>query len=174
MGHKLRDPDLQFRCYIIYHCKMATLMVSNDGDCEPTKMPWWPVYRNTVLARVITAVRKHHVQSNLEVRGLCGLCFQTTVHHWRKPGQELKQGRNLEAGVDDAKPMGDGGPLAACFPWLAQPAFLSQPGLPAQGWSYPQCAGPLPSVTNFKKTAVHTCVYSLTLWRDPFNWSSSS
>ena len=29
-------------------------------------------------------------------KGLFGLHF----HHWRKSGQELKQGRNLEAGAD--------------------------------------------------------------------------
>jgi hypothetical protein len=29
-----------------------------------------------------------------------GLYFHFIVYHWRKPGQELKQGRNLEAGAD--------------------------------------------------------------------------
>jgi hypothetical protein len=42
--------------------------------------------------------------------------------HQRKPGQELTQGRNLEAGVD-AEAI-EGCCLLACFPSLAQPAFL--------------------------------------------------
>jgi hypothetical protein len=33
-------------------------------------------------------------------KGLFSLCFHITVHHQRKSGQELKQGRNLEAGAD--------------------------------------------------------------------------
>ena len=38
-------------------------------------------------------------------------------------GQELKQGRNLEAGAD-AEAM-EGCCLLACFPWLAQLAFIN-------------------------------------------------
>jgi hypothetical protein len=41
---------------------------------------------------------KHHDQVGEE--SLFGLHFHITVHHWRKSGQELKQGRNLEAGAD--------------------------------------------------------------------------
>jgi hypothetical protein len=48
--------------------------------------------------------------------------FHIAVHHQRKSGLELTQGRNLEAGVD-AEAM-DECCLKACFPWLAQPAFL--------------------------------------------------
>ena len=33
-------------------------------------------------------------------KGLLGFCFHITVHNQRKEGQELKQGRNLEAGAD--------------------------------------------------------------------------
>jgi hypothetical protein len=33
-------------------------------------------------------------------KDLFGLHFHITVHHQRKLGQELKQGRNLEAGAD--------------------------------------------------------------------------
>jgi hypothetical protein len=48
---------------------------------------------------------KHHDQ---EVRwgrkGLSGLNYYITVHHQRKSGQELKQGRNL-AGEADAEAM---------------------------------------------------------------------
>ena len=57
-----------------------------------------------------------------EGRGLFGLSFYITIHPQRELGQELKQGRNLEARAD-AEPM-EGRCLLACFPWLAQPAFL--------------------------------------------------
>jgi hypothetical protein len=33
-------------------------------------------------------------------KGLFGLCFHSTVHHQRRPGQELRQGRILEAEAD--------------------------------------------------------------------------
>jgi hypothetical protein len=46
----------------------------------------------------------------------------TLVQHQRKSGQGLTQGRNLEAGAD-AEAM-EGCYLLACFPWLAQLAFL--------------------------------------------------
>jgi hypothetical protein len=36
----------------------------------------------------------------LEGKGLFGLHFHITAHHQRKSGQELKHGRNLEAGTD--------------------------------------------------------------------------
>jgi hypothetical protein len=45
-----------------------------------------------------------------------------------------------EAGAD-AEAM-EGYSLLACFPWLAQPALLENPRLPAQRWSHPQ--GPFP------------------------------
>ena len=48
--------------------------------------------------------------------------FHIAVHHQKKSGQELKQGRNLEAGAD-AEAM-EGCCLLACSPLLAQPAFL--------------------------------------------------
>jgi hypothetical protein len=51
-----------------------------------------------------------------------GLYVHITLHHQRKSGQELKQGRNLEAGVDaDAT---EECCLLACSPWLAGPDFL--------------------------------------------------
>ena len=40
-----------------------------------------------------------------------------TIHHPRKPGQELKWGRSLEAG-------GDAEAMEGAAYWLAQPAFL--------------------------------------------------
>jgi hypothetical protein len=43
---------------------------------------------------------KDHDQSNLGIWGLFGLHFHIVVHCWRKPGQELEQGRHLEADAD--------------------------------------------------------------------------
>jgi hypothetical protein len=50
------------------------------------------------------------------------LHFHIAVHQQRKSGQELTQGRILEAGADTDR--GPGGMLLACFPCLAQLAFL--------------------------------------------------
>ena len=53
---------------------------------------------------------------------LFSLHFYIAAHHQRKSGQELTQGRNLESEAD-AEAM-EGCCLLACFPWLAQLAFL--------------------------------------------------
>ena len=63
-----------------------------------------------------------------------------TVHHQRMLGQELKQGRNPEAGAD-AEAM-EGCCLLACSFLLTQPAFLWYSGAPAQGITHPQWDGP--------------------------------
>lgn len=39
-------------------------------------------------------------KSNMGGKGLFALPFHITVHHRRESGQELRQGKNLEAGVD--------------------------------------------------------------------------
>ena len=72
-------------------------------------------------------------------KGLLTYSSTSIVHHGRKSRQELKQGRNLEAGVD-AEAM-EGCCLVACSSWLSQSAFLQNPGPPAQGL---QCVGPSP------------------------------
>jgi hypothetical protein len=93
-----------------------------------------------VLVRASVAVMKHHdPNASLGGKGLFSLNFHITVHHQRKSGLELKQGRNLEAGADTAAM--EECCLLACFPWLAQPAFLQNPASPAQGWHHPQRAG---------------------------------
>jgi len=51
-------------------------------------------------------------------KGLINLHFHIAAHHQRKSGQELTQGRNLEA--EDM----EGCCLLACSPWLAHLAFL--------------------------------------------------
>jgi hypothetical protein len=77
---------------------------------------------NACLLRVSTAAVKHHgPKTSWEGQGLYGLHFQFTIYHWKKSGQELEQGWNLEAGAD-AEAMEEGCSLA-CFPWLAQSTF---------------------------------------------------
>ena len=54
-----------------------------------------------ILVSVSTAAMKHHGQeASCKKKGLFDLHFYITIHHQRKPGQEPKQGRNLEAGSD--------------------------------------------------------------------------
>ena len=54
-----------------------------------------------VLVRVSIAVIKHHdPKPSWGGKDLFGLHFQIIVHHWRKSEQELKQGSNLDVGVD--------------------------------------------------------------------------
>ena len=55
-------------------------------------------------------------------KGLFSLHFHIAVHHQRRSGQELTQGRILEAGAD-AEVM-EGCYLLVCFPWLAQLSFF--------------------------------------------------
>jgi hypothetical protein len=57
--------------------------------------------------------------------------YTSTLLFITKGRQELTQSRNLEAGAD-AEAM-EGCCLLACFPRLAQLAFLQNPGLLAQG-----------------------------------------
>jgi hypothetical protein len=94
-------------------------------------------WRVGVLVRVSVAVTKHH-----DHKMSCG----RKVHSaYTSPLTEIRTGtqkvRSLEAGAD-AEAM-EGCCLLALFPWLAQPVFLWNPGLPAQGW-HPQWAEPSP------------------------------
>jgi hypothetical protein len=57
-----------------------------------------------------------------EQRVYSGYTSHIAVDHQRKSGQELKQGRNLEAGVD-AEAMEEFSSLAG-FTWLAQLDFF--------------------------------------------------
>jgi len=64
----------------------------------------------------------------------------------------------MEAGAD-AEAM-EGCCLLACFPWLTQPAFLQNPGPPAQGWHHPQWAGP-----SHPRSIIEKMPYSWVSWR---------
>jgi hypothetical protein len=63
-------------------------------------------------------MKRHDQKASWGGKGLFGLHFHITAHHWMKSGQELKQGRNLEAGVDQ------GVLLTGLLSMACQPAFL--------------------------------------------------
>jgi hypothetical protein len=70
-----------------------------------------------VLLRVTTTVMKQDgPKASWEGKGLFGLCFHIADHHQRKSGQELTQGRNLEAGAETWR--------GAAY-WLASRGLLS-------------------------------------------------
>ena len=70
--------------------------VINSG----TRSSGYRLYEATVLVRVPTAAMNTMTKESWGEKGLFGLYFQIIVHHWRKLGQKLQQGKNLEAGVD--------------------------------------------------------------------------
>ena len=75
------------------------------------------------LSQGLFSCTKHYDQeARWGGKGLLSSHFQVAVHRQRNSGQELTQGRNLEAGAD-AEAM-EGCCLLACFPWFAQLAFL--------------------------------------------------
>ena len=81
------------------------------------------------LVRVAIAVMKHNKLKTWKGKDLFSLCFHISLHHQRKSGQELKQGRTLPAGPDAEAMEG------AAY-WLAlkscSACFLKEPR-PAQG-----------------------------------------
>ena len=87
-----------------------------------------------VLVRITTAVMKHHDQSNSERKGVYDLHFHITVHHWKKSGQEYKQGRNLLAGADVQA-------MEGCW-LLACPSYRTQDHQPRVGSTYNELGPP--------------------------------
>ena len=77
----------------------------------------YSVTSDITCLRITTAETKHHNQkASWGGKGLRGLHFHTIVHQW-KSEQELKQGRNLEAGTG-AETM-EYYCLLACSLWLS-------------------------------------------------------
>jgi hypothetical protein len=66
-------------------------------------------------------------KSNLGRKGLFHLLIHIVVYHWRKLGQELKQGRILEA-VADAEAMEECC-LLACSAWFLTEPRTTTPGV---------------------------------------------
>jgi hypothetical protein len=99
--------------------------------------------------------QKHHDQkASWGGKGLFGLHFHIALHHWRKSGQELKQGRILEAGAGTEFMELC---LLACF--LVEPRMTS-PGVvsPIVGWALPHCS------------LFETLPYSWMSWRHFLTW----
>ena len=78
-------------------------------------------------------------------KGLLGLCFHITVHHQRKSGQELKQGRSCSRSEAEAV---EGDYLQTCPQWLAQlPCHRTQNNQSVDGTTY-NGLGHLPPIIN--------------------------
>jgi hypothetical protein len=69
-----------------------------------------------------SCTKQQDQEANWGGKGLFSMYFHIAVYHQMKSGQELTQGRNLEAGAV-AQAM-EGCYLLACFPWLAQIDFF--------------------------------------------------
>lgn len=65
---------------------------------HPFSYPSLSAYQTPLLVRVSIAATKNHGQIN--VGSLFGLHFHGIVQHHRKSGQDLEQGRKLEADAD--------------------------------------------------------------------------
>ena len=78
--------------------------------------------------------------------GFSGLCFHTTVHHWRNSGQELEQGRNLEAGTE-AEAMGAASWLTL-YGLISLLLYRSQEHQPTLGGTNYNKLGPPPTSIN--------------------------
>jgi hypothetical protein len=74
-------------------------------------------------------------------KGLFSLYVHNVLHHKRRSGQELKQGRIPEAGAVVEAITGDAY-------WLAQPAFLIEPRTTSPGMAAHNGLGSSPLVTS--------------------------
>ncbi|EDL77409.1 rCG25260 [Rattus norvegicus] len=90
---------------------------------------------------VTSAVIKHMTKETWGGKGLFSLYYHITICHQRKSGQELKQGRNLEAGAD-AETM-EGCCLLACSCGLLI-CFLIEPRTTIPGMAPPTIDWALP------------------------------
>ena len=83
-------------------------------------------------------------------KGLSGLYFHIAAHHQRKSGQELRLGRNLEAGADAE--VIEGCCLLACsHGLLSLLSYRTQDHQPIDGTTH-NSLGPPSSITNLKDT----------------------
>lgn len=83
---------------------------------------------------------KHHNQvASCRGQGLFGVCFHIIIRHWRKSGQELKQGRKLETGRCRVR--------GGCC-WLACCPCCSACLQPSTRVWHPQWSALHPSLTN--------------------------
>jgi hypothetical protein len=116
-----------------------------------------------VLVRVPIAVTKTPwPKARWGGNGLFGSHFHNAVHHWRKSGQELRQGRILEAGAD-AESMEGCCCLLAYFPGLLSlQSYRAQAEQPRDSTAH---NGPR-LITNWEIPC------SCNSWRGFLNWGS--
>ena len=88
------------------------------------------LHLNSILVRVTIVIVKHHDQKQVGEHSFA-LHFHIIVHHRRKSGQELRQGRNLKA-------EGDAETLEECCLLSTEPRTIS-PGMapPTVVWALP-------------------------------------
>ena len=92
-----------------------------------------------VCQSLYSCTKHHDPEASWGGKGLFSLCFHIAVHHQRKSGQELTQGRNLEAGAD-AEAM-EGYYLLDCFPLACSACFLIESRTTSPGMA-PLTMGP--------------------------------
>jgi hypothetical protein len=115
----------------------------------------------SVLVRVSITAQTSWPRSKLGRKGFIWL----TLPYCCSSPKEVRTGTQTgqEAGADAEAT--EECSLLACFPWLARPALIQNPKLPAQRWSHPQGAFPPWSL-------IEKMPYSWISWRHFLNWSS--
>ena len=107
-----------------YTLKMDTALIRRGREIRHIPSLWLWGDRVGLWGRVSITEMKHSDKKQVgQERVLFSLCFHITVHHWRKSGQELKQGQNLETGAGAEATDGRCCWLA-CSSWLAQHIFF--------------------------------------------------
>jgi hypothetical protein len=81
-----------------------------------TKIILWSII--IVLVRVCICTKHYEQDASWGGKGLFSLDPLNVVHHQRKSGQEITQGRNLEAGADAEA-------MERCDNWIISPGLLS-------------------------------------------------
>lgn len=79
------------------------------------------------------------------------LSFHATIHHWRRLGQELRQGRNLEVDLRERK-LEEGTYWFAPYDLFNQLSYRTQYNLP--GWYHPKYIVPSILITNLRKKSI--------------------
>jgi hypothetical protein len=131
MTHKV---SLSGEASLVSLCDYWNLMLLPLHSAKKTKSPGQT--RRSVLVRVSIPAQTSWSRNKLGRKGF----IQLTLSSCCLSPKEVRTGTQAgqEAGTD-VEAM-EGCSLLACFSWLAQLAFLWNPGLPAQGWYHSQGA----------------------------------
>lgn len=106
-------------------------------------------------------------KSQLGRKGLFDLHFQIPIHHWRKPGQELKKGRELEVGAD-AEATDRVLLTALLLPVACSTNFLIEPRTSSPGMAPPRVGFILSHQSLIKKQLTAGSHGSIFSTEDPF------